>query len=421
MRGHRAHRFDRPGRAHLPERLQHAPVEVLPVREREVREPYVVEAIKREFLANPAFGETREERVALLFEGGIIIESAIDTNLQRRAERLIQDWLPQDGITAAIAAVDPRTGRVHAAASGRDFDEDQYNLALQGRRQPGSAFKTFVLTSALEQGTPLSTRLEGQSGTTFGTERATGDWATRGVSNFGGASYSNLDARQALIRSVNTAFADLVMRTGASEVLSVTDRLGISRAAYGGLENPAVALGGLDRGVTPLEMASAYGVYATGGEYAEPFLIERVTDRDGEVLYEAEPQLERVLEPDVNAVMRDVLQDVVRSGTGTQARLAGWTVAGKTGTSQDLADVWFAGTTSRLSAAVWVGNPDSRQRLWGMSSSRTAAPLWRSFMQIALAGVDPEPFPDARHTLPQALLGDDDEEEDEEEDDDDDS
>jgi hypothetical protein len=134
------------------------------------------------------------------------------------------------------------------------------------------------------------------------------------VRNFGGASYADLNARRALVRSVNTAFADLVLRTGTSEMLSVTDRLGISRAAYGGLENPAIALGGLDRGVTPLEMASAYGVYATGGEYAEPFLIERVTDRDGGVLYEVEPQLERVLDPDVSAVMRDVLEEVVGPG-----------------------------------------------------------------------------------------------------------
>jgi penicillin-binding protein 1A len=270
-----------------------------------------------------------------------------------------------------------------------------------------------VLNAALEQGTPLSTTLQGRSGTTFGIRRTTGDWATRGVRNFGGASYADLNARRALVRSVNTAFADLVLRTGTSEMLSVTDRLGISRAAYGGLENPAIALGGLNRGVTPLEMASAYGVYGTGGDYAEPFLIERVTDRDGGVLYEVEPQLERVLDPDVSAVMRDVLEEVVRSGTGTQARLPGWTVAGKTGTSQDLADVWFAGTTSKLSAAVWVGNPDSRQRLWGMSSSRTAAPLWRSFMEIALAGVEPEPFPDGGHALPQALLVEDDEDDDE--------
>jgi penicillin-binding protein 1A len=394
--------FIEPGEA---VRQQSVPLEVKSGGEEEVLDPFVVEAIKREFLANPAFGETREERVELLFEGGVIVESAINPDLQRRAEELIRQRFPSGDNTAAIAAVDPRTGRVHAAASGRDFDQDQFNLALQGRRQPGSAYKTFVLTAALDEGIPLSTTLEGRSGSTFGTWRRTGDWATRGVRNFGGASYSNLNARQALIRSVNTAFADLVLQVGSSDVTALTDRMGISRAAYGGLENPAIALGGLDRGVTPLEMASAYGVYATGGEYAEPFLIERVTDRDGEVLYEAEPQLERVLDPDVSAVMRDVLEQVVRSGTGTQAQLSGWTVAGKTGTSQDLADVWFAGTTSKLSAAVWVGDPTSRQRLWGMSSSGTAAPLWRDFMEVALAGEQPEPFPDSDRRLPRPLLG----------------
>jgi membrane peptidoglycan carboxypeptidase len=391
------------------------PLGTIPGRDEVLSDPYVVEAVKQEFLANPAFGETREERIELLFSGGVVIETAIDMDLQRRTERLIRERFPQQNITAAIAAVDPRTGRVHAAASGRDFHEDQYNLALQGRRQPGSAFKTFVLTAALEQGIPLSTSLEGESGTTFGTETTTGDWATRGVRNFGGADYEDLDARAALVRSVNTAFADLVLQTGADALLSVTDRLGVSRNAYGGIENPGIALGGLDRGATPLEVASAYGVYATGGQRAEPFLIERVTDIHGNELYRTEPAPERVLDPDVSAAVRDVLEEVVRSGTGTQAQVGSWPIAGKTGTSQDLTDVWFAGATPTLSAAVWVGNPDSRERLHGMSSSGTAAPLWREFMTVALDGVAPEPFPDSGRPVPQALLGDPEEPDDEDE------
>ena len=386
-------------------RLQALPLGVLPARERDTVAPHIVEAVKREFLALPAVGESWHDRRQLLFEGGVTIETTIDMVAQRRAEWLLREHVPAGDVAGAIVAVDPRDGRVLAAATGRDFHEEQFNLALQGRRHPGSAFKTFVLVAGLEQGLPLSTTLEGRSGATFGTERTTGPWAVRGVRNFGGRSWGEVDARTALVRSVNTAFADLVLRVGTPAMLDVTDRVGISRAAYGGRATPASALGGLDRGVTPLEMASAYGVFAVGGEHARPHLIAAVVDRDGTALYRAAASRERAVDPDVSAVVRAVLEEVVRSGTGVHAQLAGWPVAGKTGTSQDHADVWFAGATPTLAAAVWVGNPDARTPLHGMSSSRTAAPLWRAFMEQELADKRPQAFPGADRPLPAPLLG----------------
>lgn len=369
------------------------PVEPVPTRDERYRDPYLVAAIKREFQSNPAFGENRQERARKLLRGGLQIVTTIDVDLQRRATALIRERFPGgQGPTAAIAAVDPATGAVRAAAYGRHFRNAQFNPAIQGRRQPGSAFKTFVLAAALEQGLPLSTRLEGTSGSRFGTPGTTGDWATRGVRNFGDASYGTVSARYALVRSVNTAFADLILRVGAEAVLDLTDRLGIPRKAYGGLENAGIALGGLDRGVSPLEMASAYATFSNNGVSTRPHVIHQVRDRNGQEIYRADPRPQQALDPAITATMLQVLTDAVSRGTGTRAQLPGRQVAGKTGTTQDNEDVWFAGTTPQLSAAVWVGQPDRRVPLEGMSSSRTAAPLWRAFMQLALDGVEPTAY-----------------------------
>jgi penicillin-binding protein 1A len=334
------------------------PIDVWPARDGKHRDPEIVAAVQQAFLDNPAFGETREERARLLLTGGLEITTTIDIDLQRATTALLQERFPDpDGTSAAIAAVEPVTGAIRVAAYGRQFHRDEFNVALQGRRQPGSAFKPFVLAAALEAGYPLSTSLEGTSGARFGTERATGPWATRGVRNFGGRSHGRIDARTALVRSINTAFADLVMRIGAHRVLEVTDDLGISREAFGGLENAGIALGGLRRGVTPLEMASAYGAFANRGIHTTPYLIHRVVDRHGRVIYQAEPRGRRALTPEVNVTMVEVLGDVVRHGTGTRANLPGWDVAGKTGTTQQNWDVWFVGATPALSAAASPAAP----------------------------------------------------------------
>jgi membrane peptidoglycan carboxypeptidase len=373
--------------------LKALPLGVVPPRPNQISEPYIVEAVKQEFFANPAFGETREDRVKLLFSGGLEIYTTIEPELQRLGEQLVREHFPErDGVTAAIASVDPRDGRVLAAAFGRDFDAEQFNLALQGRRQPGSAFKPFVMAAALERGYPLSLTLEGRSGTTFDEDGWVEPWQ---VSNFANASYGRLAMNEALARSVNTAFAQLMMLVGPEAVVELTDRLGINRRAYEGVLNHSIALGGLHRGVTPLEMASAYGTFANAGVHTTPHVIARVVDDRGEVVYEADGSPVQGVSPEVNAAMVEALKGVVQRGTGTAARLPGWEVGGKTGTTQENRDVWFVGFTPVLSTTVWVGNPDERQVLFGMSSSRTAAPLWRAFMERALEGVEPVPYPDA--------------------------
>jgi penicillin-binding protein 1A len=374
----------------------------MPRRDNIHREPYIVEAVKQEFFNNPAFGDTKAERIDRLFTGGLTITTTIDPELQDTAERLVRQHFPnRDGVTAAIATVDPRDGRVLAAAFGREFDREQFNLALQGRRQPGSAFKPFVMTAALERGLPPDLPVEGRNRTRMGHDVLEDDetWVTKGVRNYADRSYSGLDMTEALQRSVNTAFAQLGLLVGIDRVQDVTDRLGISERAYQNrngrvLSNPSISLGGLERGVSPLEMASAYGVFAAGGERVQPHVIAEVKDRHGEVIYEADHAAEEAVEPAIAAEMREAMRGVVTGGTGTAAAIEGWPVAGKTGTTQRNRDVWFVGYTPVLSTAVWVGHPSEDVQLRGMSSSGTAAPLWADFMRRALRDREPTDYPE---------------------------
>jgi membrane peptidoglycan carboxypeptidase len=152
-------------------------------------------------------------------------------------------------------------------------------------------------------------------------------------------------------------------------------------------------LGGLTYGVTPLEMAAAYGALANDGVYARPFLISEVTDRSGNVVYRHEVAARQALDPAVAGTVVDVLRDVVARGTGTGARVPGWDVGGKTGTNADYADAWFVGISRPLATAVWVGHPEGQVPMPGMTGGSQPARLWREFMIQALSGLESQPLP----------------------------
>ncbi|CAN5338204.1 hypothetical protein BH20ACT9_BH20ACT9_14250 [soil metagenome] len=378
------------------------PLNVVPEQERPTDEPYFVAAVKREFLANPAFGATRAERRDQLFSGGLRIYATIDRRMQKIADEVVDANFPiYDGATAAIASVDPRTGRVLALHGGEDFDEEQFDLAAQGRRQPGSAFKPFVMATALKEGFPVGTRLTGQSPTVFPVEGP--DWE---VGNYGGASYGSLTIPEALVNSVNTAFAQLMLAVGPADVIEQAERMGIDMdAATGGVSNPSLALGGFDVGVTPLEMSAAFATFANGGKHQEPHFIDIVRDTQGRVVYRADTSGRRVLSPAVNAVMVETMQQVVSRGTGTRAQLYNWEEAGKTGTTQDYSDAWFIGYTPVLSTAVWIGHPDSREPMYGVTGGSYPASTWRQFMEAALSNRQPIGFKDVSTNLSEVATG----------------
>jgi penicillin-binding protein 1A len=361
--------------------------------------PYVVEAIKREFTALEAFGETREERFTELFNGGYRIVTTVETRLQEAADELVSEYFPEGGgPTAALVSMDPRNGAIRALHGGVDFDEVQFDLATQGRRQPGSAIKPFVLASALEQGFPLEIVLDGDSPLEIeGVDIDEGVWE---VNNFGNASLGPVDLREATVRSVNTAYAQLMLASGTEEAISMAEQLGVNAEDAFGEEStwgPSIVLGGVTHGITPLEMARAYAVFANEGRRTQPYLIGQVEDPDGEIVYERdnEEHIEEVLDPLVNAGMVSVLQDVVTAGTATSAQLASWSPLGKTGTTQNSADAWFVGAVPVMSTAVWVGHPEEQVPMDGMTGGSVPAELWQRFMSIALEGIEPRSFADA--------------------------
>jgi penicillin-binding protein 1A len=215
------------------------------------------------------------------------------------------------------------------------------------------------------------------------------------VANYEGANAGTVDLRGALVKSVNTAFAQLGVAVGTEKLSEMASRLGIDTDAALGSEaerGPSMALGGIAQGVSPLEMAGAYAVLANDGRRVEPYLVQRVLDPSGTVLYEHEAPPKPVIDPAIAGTVRTLLQDVVKRGTGTAAQLPGWEPLGKTGTSQDGADAWFVGSVPTLTAAVWVGDPNGRVPMAKTTGGTVAAPLWRQVVAAAVGDDAPVAF-----------------------------
>ena len=367
------------------------PVEVLPARSAGVIDPFVVEAVKREFLANPAFGSTEAERRHLLLAGGLEIRTTVDPRLQDAARRALGSV--SDRLGSALVALDPRSGAVLAVHNGGEAASSQFDVATQGRRPPGSTFKPLAAAAALEAGMPQNQYLVGDGPIQLDYKGAPEPWR---VDNFDGRRHGPVALADAVISSVNTAFAQIGVAVGPGRIAEVAHRLGIDvEGAMGPPETrgPAVALGGLSNGVSPLELASAYGTFAAGGAHTPPYLIGQVLGRDGQELYKAKPAPQPVLDKAVNGILVDILQDAVAEGTGSAAALPGWEPLGKTGTSEKGADAWFVGATPVLAAAVWVGHPDSTRPVRGLTGGAVAAPVWAKFMTAVLRGEQPVTFP----------------------------
>ena len=323
---------------------------IVPVTEPPSPAPHFVEWVKQELIERLG-AET-------VFGGGLKVMTTLDPAMQKRAEEAAWSALPSPSDPeVALASLDHSTGEVRAMVGGRDFDASQFNLAVQSRRQPGSAFKTFVLVAALEQGLDPQTR-------------------------YSTAPYS-VDVGDSVWRVDNYAvFARLVMDVGPEAVADAAGRMGIESPLDA---NPAIALGGLADGVSPLEMASAYGTLASSGLRVEPTGILRVEDADGDVVYEPSQESERVLIEAVAAETSRILHDVVAKGTGTAAEYGRW-VAGKTGTTQSHRDAWFVGYTDELVTGVWVGFPEGQVEMEDVHGVRVTggtypAAVWRGYTE----------------------------------------
>jgi membrane peptidoglycan carboxypeptidase len=208
------------------------------------------------------------------------------------------------------------------------------------------------------------------------------------VNNSEGSGKGAMTIAAATAKSVNVVFARLIFELGAQEVANTAKRMGITSDVPPYL---AIALGGLPRGVSPLEMASAYGTLANGGVLNKPVAITKIVGSDGEVIYEHKPAGQAVLTPQIAWAATDLLMGVIRGGTGRRAAISGREVAGKTGTAQNYQDTWFCGYTPQLSTAVWMGQIEGAIPMRNVHGQRAfggtfCAPIWRAFMVRALAG-----------------------------------
>ena len=354
--------------------------------------PYFVEYVIQQLVER--FGAARA------FGGGLRVYTTLDRDVQRAANTAAVTILDQpDDPVVSIVAIDPRTGQVKALVGGRDFGRQQFNVAVQGRRQPGSAFKPFALAAALTQGMSPASIFVSEPKTIF-MGSGSPPWT---VATYSGSYAGPITLRNATVVSDNTVYADLAMMLGPGTVASEAQSLGISSQVG---DNPSIVLGGLRHGVSPLDMAAAYATFANAGERITgsadlggepgPISITRVTDARGDVLLANRPVKQQVLEPWKDGVLTSILQEVVARGTGTGAAL-GRPCAGKTGTTEDFGDAWFCGYTPDLAAAVWVGYPTHRRPLFvrgiNVAGGTFPATIWRTFMLSALAGVPASQFP----------------------------
>jgi penicillin-binding protein 1A len=319
--------------------------------------------------------------------GGLKAYTTIDPELQERAQEAVDSCgvcYPEGGPAAGLASVDPSNGEIVAlAATEGSAEESEFNYAWQAHRQPGSSFKTFVLATAIKQGIdPDSTYYTGTSPITLDLPGGGPPWVVNNAEPGGGT----MSLASATWHSTNAVFAQLDLDVGPENVTHTARQMGIEAP----LESvPAEALGGLAVGVTPLEMASAYATLASGGIHHEPTALARVEFPSDQV-DEPDPDAgERVLTEGEAYEVTRLLEGVITQGTGAGYTYMGCSAAaGKTGTSEDLSDAWFAGYTPLFSTAVWVGHPQSREATG--YGGPTAGPIWRYFMESAAAGNCPE-------------------------------
>jgi penicillin-binding protein 1A len=400
------------------------PVTVVhPPREVNTRFPYFVDYVRR-YLAK-RYGEE------YVFRAGLTIQTTLDADLQAEAEEAVAKSLAgsKPPIDMALAAVEPPTGYVKALVGGRGFEESKVNLALGGcpvrptkeeikvevtaacwdtpslnlggggrGRQPGSAFKPFVLAAAFDKGfspekvypAPSAYRIPNCKPT------PTEDCLINNAEGGGGGSST---MKNAMVHSINTVYAQIVRDVGCKETGEMTRKLGITAAWYSPQFHTCsgtYALGVID--VSPLDMASAYGVFANRGMRAQPTPILIVRDRAGKVLEDnTKPKAERVVEEAVADNVTEALRGVITSGTGTRANI-GRPAAGKTGTGQEYTNAWFVGYTPTLSTAVWMGDRTSQKTSlrnirgpYGVVSrvfgGTIPADTWKRFMSAALKNV----------------------------------
>ena len=404
---------------------------------------HVVAEVKRHLLNDPEFdflGDTAEERKKAVFGcpaddvaceggGGLQVFTTIDLELQKKANEILASWLPlppyEQNVqlcrsilpsetdefiakyaethscspTGAMTMVDNWTGAVKVMASGLPFEFSQFDLAVQGRRNPGSSFKPFGLVAALENGYTMGHTFSGKSPVKIEcpfvcAPNGSNIWT---VSN-AGASFGVIDLTQATYNSVNAVYAQLSLAVGPDKIVDVAKRMGVDESTL----DPVLSIVLGSSAVSTKEMANAFSNFATNGLHIDDYVVAKIVNSEGETIYEHEPEATQVADPAIFAAAHRALRVVPVSGTAPRANI-GIPQGGKTGTHQSYLDAWFVGYTAQYSTAVWVGyeaqqvpltnvviNGQNYARVFGGS---VPAPIWAEFMGYVHEGLPVVEFP----------------------------
>jgi penicillin-binding protein 1A len=343
----------------------------------QIREPYFFDYVEQQLIEKYGVNTVRQ--------GGLKVYTTIDPKYQQAARAAIDNHLYySDDPSAAVVSIDPSTGYVRAMASSGSYGGSQFNLAAQGHRQPGSAFKTFALTTAIRRGVNPDTTYY-QSKPLDLNDPTYGHWQ---VSTYSNSYAGSINLHQATLASDNTVYAQLALDLGPDSIADTAHDMGITTQLDG---LPAETLGGLRLGVSPLEMADAYATLASGGIHSKPIAIRKVTFPDGHVDDIGEPDRNRVFPDGVAYEVTQILKDNVAAGTATAAGTGCGDEAGKTGTTDDFNDAMFIGFSPFLSTGVWVGYPDALRSMSSVHGIAVAggtfpAEIWHDYNQVALEG-----------------------------------
>jgi penicillin-binding protein 1A len=363
-----------------------APLKLRPIKPKDKVAAYFVETVRR--YVQEKYGAD------VLYKEGLSIYTTLNLSAQKYARDAVEKGLAeledrekyQRGLVqGALFCMDVKTGAIRAMVGGRDFNKSEFNRATQSRRQPGSAFKPLIYTAAFDKGlnpssifvdSPISLEDPSQEG---------GIWKPK---NFDEKFLGPITMRTALVQSRNVVTVKILQEIGVDYAVSYAMNMGITSPLVRTL---SLALG--VSGVTLQELVQAYGVLTDQGKKVTPYFIKKIVDRTGNVFEETKVQSEQVIDPRIAFITTYVMQDVVISGTGTRVRSIGRPVAAKTGTTNDMRDAWFIGSTPSLIAGVWVGFDQEASLGKQEVGGRAAAPIWLYFMGKFLQNTPVESFP----------------------------
>jgi len=320
-------------------------------------------------------------------KNGLNIYTTLDLDIQKKAEEILKEGLEKAKgykvSQGALVLIENGNGYIRAMVGGRDYRESQFNRAVQAYRQPGSAFKPFVYTVAIQEGwKPEDTIVDEKISFKIGNK-----WWT--PQNYDKSFRGTITLKDALAYSINIPAIKLLNEVGIDNVLDLAIKMGLPLDRSSD-RNLAIALGGITKGVTPLQLAQAFSVWANGGILIKPVAIKVVLDRDGKVLYKPETKAIRLIDLETAKTITEMLENVIKYGTGKRAN-CGHPCAGKTGTTSDYRDAWFVGFTKKYTACVWMGNDDNTH-MNGVTGGTFPAEVWGNFMRQILSNTQPLPL-----------------------------